>query len=118
MVDLDRRLDRRVAEIGGAEVDDVDEEEAARRDQIPEPAQRAGDVEQVIDRLAQHDDVELPAAQIDVLDQPFDRLDAERLCLRRLERRGIDDRRAQIEPPWRRRRRRRRSSRRCRAASV
>ena len=65
--------------------------------QLAHAAQRAGDVEEVIDRLAEDDEVEPPVAEIDVLDQPFDRLEAERLRLGRLERRRVDDRRAQVE---------------------
>ena len=51
MVNLDRVLDRPVAEVGGPEIDDVDEEQSVLGDDGPHARQCPGDVEQVVDRL-------------------------------------------------------------------
>src|SRR5688500_4100971 len=97
MIDLHRFLDRPVAQEGGAEVDDVDEQDAAIGKQFANSPHRAGDVEKMIDGLTDDDHVETALAEVNVLDKPLDRLDAERLRLGGFERSGIDDGRLQPE---------------------
>ncbi len=95
--DLDGVFDRPVAQVRGPEVHDVDEEKTLIREQPAHARQRAGDVQQVIDRLADDDDVEAAAAEVVFFDEPRDRLDAEAPRLLDLERRRIDQRGVQFE---------------------
>ena len=77
MIDLDRVLDRPVAQVRGAEIDDVDEQQAVVGQQLPDARERAGDVEQMIDGLADDDHVEAALAEVVLFDKAGDGLQAE-----------------------------------------
>src|SRR6187402_1267164 len=97
MIDLDRVLDRPVTKVGGAKVHDVHEQKPARRQELPYTVERPGGVEEVIDRLTEHDRVEAPCPKVNILHKALDRLEAQGLRLNRFERRRVDDGGAQIE---------------------
>jgi hypothetical protein len=98
VVDLHRLLDRPVAEVRRAEIDDVHEEDPFGHDQAPHGTERAGDVEQVIHRLAHRDDVKAFAARVELLHEARDGPEPQSTGLRNLERRGVDDGAGQAEP--------------------
>src|SRR5258705_10939499 len=92
MIDLDRVLDGPVAQVRRAEVDDVDEQQSVVGQQLAHARQRAGDIQQMIDRLADDDRVEAASAEVVLLDEPGHRLESEALRLLHFERRRVDER--------------------------
>ena len=76
MIDLDRGLDRASPHHHELDVEHVDEYATFRGDPATDRAQRGADVEQMVDRLAEEDQVIGAVAEIDVLREARDRLHA------------------------------------------